>query len=211
MMKPPYSGAVCLFLGLMLTLAAGCAATSPKTNFYLLSTLPDEPPSGQAVLTGADGLSVGIGPVTLPDYLDRPQIVIRTTLNEITLSEFDRWAEPLKNNFIRVFRENLADRLKTDDLVVHPWPQGSIFEFQVTADVIRFDARPGDEAVLDVRWSIWRANDRAVLLNRKSTYRETVGSTGYEALVAAQSRALAAFSREVGASIVAVYRREHGQ
>ena len=117
-----------------------------------------------------DGLSIGIGPVSFPDYLDRQQIVIRTGPNEISFSEFDRWAEPLKNNFMRVFKEDLVERLRTDNIFVYPWPPGAVFEFQVSAEVTRFDAHPGDSAKLDVQWMILRNHDREVILSRKSSY-----------------------------------------
>lgn len=197
-------------IGLLLILAAGCAGPSPpRSNYYLLSALPDRA-AGQATTAASDGLSVGIGPVSFPDYLDRRQIVIRTGPNEISFSEFDRWAEPLKNNFMRVFKENLVERLRTDRIFVYPWPPGTVFEFQVSAEVTRFDARPGDSATLDVRWMILRDHDREVILSRKSSYSIDLDGSGYKTIVAAQSRTVADFSREVAAAVTEVYGREHG-
>jgi uncharacterized lipoprotein YmbA len=196
-------------IGLLLTLVAGCVGPSPRSKYYLLSALPNQETS-QATTTASDGLSVGIGPVSFPDYLDRPQIVIRTGPNEISFSEFDRWAEPLKNNFMRVLKENLVDRLKTDSIFVYPWPPGAVFEFQVSAEVTRFDAHPGDSAELDVQWMILRNHDGEVILSRKSSYSVDLGGSGYKTIVAAQSRAVADFSREVTAAVTDVYRREHG-
>ncbi len=196
-------------IGLLLTLVAGCAGTSPRSKYYLLSALPDQE-TGQTTTAASDGLSIGIGPVSFPDYLDRQQIVSRTGPNEITFSEFDRWAEPLKNNFMRVFKEDLIERLKTDSILVYPWPPGAVFEFQVSADVTRFDAHPGDSAELDVQWMILRNHDGEVILSRKSSYSVDLGGSDYKTIVAAQSRAVANFSREVAAAVIEVYRREHG-
>jgi hypothetical protein len=196
-------------IGLLLTLVAGCVGPSPRSKYYLLSALPNQETS-QATTTASDGLSVGIGPVSFPGYLDRPQIVVRTGPNEISFSEFDRWAEPLKNNFMRVLKENLVDRLKTDSIFVYPWPPGAVFEFQVSAEVTRFDAHPGDSAELDVQWMILRNHDGEVILSRKSSYSVDLGGSDYKTIVAAQSRAVADFSREVTAAVTDVYRREHG-
>ena len=198
-----------LSTGLLLTFVAGCAGPSPRSNYYLLNALPDQK-AGQTTTAASDGLSIGIGPVSFPGYLDRPQIVIRSGPNEISFSEFDRWAEPLKNNFMRVLKEDLVERLRTDNIFVYPWPPGAVFEFQVSAEVIRFDAHPGDSAKLDVQWMILRNHDREVILSRKSSYSVDLGGSDYKTIVAAQSRAVADFSRELAAAVTEVYHREHG-
>jgi hypothetical protein len=198
-----------LSTGLLLTFVAGCAGPSPRSNYYLLNALPDQE-TGQTTSAASDGLSIGIGPVSFPDYLDRQQIVIRTGPNEVSFSEFDRWAEPLKNNFMRVFKEDLVERLGTDNIFVYPWPPEAVFEFQVSAEVTRFDAHPGDSAKLDVQWVILRAHDREVILSRKSSYTVELDRSDYKTIAAAQSRTVADFSREVAAAVTEVYRREHG-
>ena len=198
-----------LSTGLLLTFVAGCAGPSPRSNYYLLNALPDQK-AGQTTTAASDGLSIGIGPVSFPGYLDRPQIVIRSGPNEISFSEFDRWAEPLKNNFTRVLKEDLVERLRTDNIFVYPWPPEAVFEFQVSAEVTRFDAHPGDSAKLDVQWVILRAHDREVILSRKSSYTVELDRSDYKTIAAAQSRTVADFSREVAAAVTEVYCREHG-
>ncbi len=200
---------IVLSTGLVLAFAAGCAGPSPRSNYYLLSAVPDQE-IGQTTTAAADGLSIGIGPVSFPDYLDRQQIVIRTGPNEVSLSEFDRWAEPLKNNFMRVLKEDLVARLGTDTIVIYPWPPDRDVEFQISAEVTRFDALPGDNTQLDVQWRILRAHDREVILSRKSSYTVALGRSDYKSIVAAQSRTVADFSGEVAAAVTEAYRREHG-
>jgi uncharacterized lipoprotein YmbA len=196
-------------IGLLGLLAAGCAGPSPRSNYYLLNALPEQE-AGQAASAASEGLSIGIGPISFPDYLDRQQIVIRTGPNEVSFSEFDRWAEPLKNNFMRVFKEDLVDRLGTDDIFIYPFLPGVVFEFQVSGAVTRFEARRGDSTSLDVQWTILRAHDREVVLSRKSSYSIDLDGSDYKTIVAAQSRTVADFSREVAAALIEVYRGEHG-
>ena len=69
---------------------SACAGKSASSNFYVLSPLP------QSKLSGSESKTIGVFPVAMPDYLDRPQIVTRVSENEIKLDEFSRWAEPLK-------------------------------------------------------------------------------------------------------------------
>ncbi|MFZ0242668.1 MAG: PqiC family protein [Desulfobacterales bacterium] len=199
-----------VWIGLAAVLATGCAGSSPRSKYYLLSALP-ETEAVPAADTAAAGISLGIGPVSLPDYLDRPQIVMRTGPNEVSFSEFDRWAEPLPANFLRVFRQDLADLLKTDSIFIYPWAPGAVFEFQVSAEVARFDARPGAGAWLEVQWQVRRHQDGQVVLTRSSSYHADLDGSDVKAVVAAQSRTLGDFSRDVAQALTAIYRQEHGR
>src|SRR5919109_1073251 len=103
-------------------LIGGCA--SQPSRFYLLSA----PPSAEPVplgTSGGQGATIGVGPVTLPRYLDRPQIVTQTSPYELKLAEFDRWAEALDINFSRVLAENLSLLLPTARVVLAPWPRAA--------------------------------------------------------------------------------------
>ena len=86
---------------------------------------------------GEGYFSIGVGPVQMPEYLNRPQIVSRKSTIELFLDEFNKWAEPLEDNFTRVLAENLANILRTDPVVIFP-SRGSIpVDYIVTLDVIR--------------------------------------------------------------------------
>lgn len=200
---------VILCIGLLVSFAWGCSGTPNRSNYYLLSTVIND--NAAEIMNPIEGgVILGIGPVILPEYVNRFQVITRTSRNEITFSEFERWAEPLKINFIRTLRENLAYLIKTDDIFIYPWPQGTAVEYIVTADVIQFDAWPGDRAVLDVRWSLLRGIDREMLVNQKKRFTTAVRSPDYESLVAALSSSLSEFSREVATAVAQNYRRDHG-
>lgn len=195
-------------IGMLAIIAMGCSGTSPRSNYYLLSVVNSDS-TDKFINTNEGGVILGIGPVSLPEYIDRRQVVTRTSQNEITFSEFERWAEPLRNSFIRVFKENLAVLVNTDDIFIYPWAQGAGVEYIITADVIRFDAVPADSAVLEVRWSLWRGNDRMMLINKKSLFKTPLKSSQYDVLVAAMSSSLNEFSREVATAVMQNYRRDH--
>lgn len=196
------------FIGIFVILTVGCSGAPTKSNYYLLNAFQNEGKM-QIMRTDEGGVIIGLGPVTLPEYVNRVQVVTRTSQNEITFSEYDRWAEPLQSNFIRVLKENLAELLHTDDIFVYPWPLGTAVEYIVTADVTRFDAQPGDSSTLEVRWSLFRGNDRKLILNKKSRFATPVKSSRYDDLVAALSSGLNDFSREVAAVVARVYHEDH--
>lgn len=178
---------------------AGCASSAP-TRFYVLSPLTSSKAESQA-LKDEGCVAIGIGPVELPAYLDRPQIVTRISENELNLAEFDKWAEPLKENFSRVLIENLSTQLCADAISIFPWKGPTPIDYQVEVTVIRMDGNVGGNATLVARWAIFRQNDRKMLLTRQSSFRRLINSEGYKALVSAQSRAIGDLSREIAEAI----------
>ena len=178
---------------------AGCASSAPS-RFYVLSSLPGSNAESQ-VLKDESCIAIGVGPVELPAYLDRPQIVTRVSENELNLAEFDKWAEPLKDNFSRVLVENLSTLLCADAISIFPWKGPTPIDYQVEVTVIRMDGNVGGNASLVARWAIFRQNDRKMMLTRQSSFSRLLSSESYKALVSAQSRAIADLSREIAEAI----------
>ena len=187
---------VVLFLALAVCLSA-CAGKSASSNFYVLSPLP------QSKLSGSENKTIGVFPVAMPDYLDRPQIVTRVSENEIKLDEFSRWAEPLKENFYTVLVENLSTLLNSEKIIKTAQNLGVPVTLQVGVEVVQFDGTLGGDVVLIAKWGLFGEEGKKLLLAKRSSFKEPTGAATYEALVAAQSRAVAALSREVAEAIKA--------
>jgi len=170
---------------------AGCATTPPPT-FYQL----EEPASTQ--LSGLErGIAIGVGPVNLPAYLDRPQIVIRETAHRLELSEFNQWAEPLKDSIMRVIGVNLSNMLETTRVFKIPRRDRTIpIQFRIAIDIARFDGKLGGDALLVARWTLYSRDEKA-LLTKVSIINEPSGGEGYDNLIAAQNRALQKLSQEI--------------
>ena len=183
----------------MMTLT-GCGTSAP-TRFYVLSPMPAAEEGSQVVL-GERCLAIGIGPITLPQYLERPQIVTRLNNNEMKLADFDQWAEPLKDNFTRVMAENLSALLCADAMAIFPWTGSTPVDYQVQVEVIRLDGTLGGEAVMTARWSIMGEDSRKLLYTTTSSYRAPLTeSDDYTPFVVAQSRLLERFSQDVAEAI----------
>jgi uncharacterized lipoprotein YmbA len=187
-----------IMLGASLSIIPGCASTAPS-RFYLLNPLPR---SGTESRVEADSrcVSLGIGPIELPEYLDRSQIVSRISQNEVRLAEFDQWAEPLDHNFSNVLAENLSILLCVDHIAFFPWRRDISIDYQLVVEVTRFDGKLGGDALLSVYWTLL-SEDGKPILKKQSSFREPCGAPDYEALVSAQSRALGRLSREIADAI----------
>ncbi len=186
-----------MLAGILLVLCA-CAGNAP-VRFYTLSPLP-APPSPAPAEHGTTGPIIGVGPVVLPDYLNRPQIVTRKGQNVIAISDDHHWAGELRNTFTRVLVENLAVLLPTNRIATYPWGKSVPVRYQATVNVMRFDGRLGESVTLNARWFLFNARKKTLLAKRATISKPVKGST-YTALASAQSKALADLSREIAEAL----------
>jgi len=177
-----------LALVLIFALLAGCAAR-PATKLYLLSALAPETPAQGAGRT----MVIGLGPVILPDYLDRPQIIFRVSANRLTAADTHRWAEPLAANVARVLAENLAAQLPGSRILHYPWAGSEAPDYQVRVEVLRFDAGPDEAVHLLANWSV-KGGQAAP---RRADISIAAPAHDFEALVRAESQALFRLSGEI--------------
>lgn len=173
---------------------AGCGS-SPTSHFYTLSSgAPPERSEAKAQY------SVAIGLVTVPEIIDRPQIVTRGGPNQVQIAELERWAGPLKTEIPRVIADNLMQQLDGAYVYFHPQNVNINADYQVQLQVQRFDSTLGDAVTVEVLWAVLPAKGGTEKTGR-STVREPTNGSGYDALVAAYSRALMAVSRDIAQAI----------
>jgi uncharacterized lipoprotein YmbA len=173
---------------------------SPATQHYVLSPVIEVASGGTASPAGP--LVVGIGPVTLPAYLDRPQMVIRAAPDLIEVREFDQWGEPLRDGVTRVVAVNLARLLPESRVVAFPWRSTEAIGCQVILDIGQMDGPAGGSVALDARWRVLDRSGSEVAA-RVSRLSEPAG-TGTTA--AAMSRALGVLSHDIARELKATER-----
>jgi uncharacterized lipoprotein YmbA len=181
---------------------AGCFGTSRPARFYALEPVQvrDSPGSipSDAILA--------VGPIELPDYVDRPQIVTRTGTNELVIAEFDRWGGSLDNQMNGTLVTTLQDRLAPGQVAVLPWRtsmRSGGTSYRVSVSVSRFDGVLGQSVVLQARWelSVQRGGKEESLGVKEASVTEEITGSDYDALVAAMQRALVRFGQQMGDSI----------
>jgi len=186
-------------LGAVLLVQTACASSKPA-KFYVLSASSAPGHSQQAPAT-APGVSIAVGPVKIPDYLDRAQIVTHSTANALQLAEYDRWAEPLDRSLPRLLTENLSSLLPADSLAAFPWPGPAHVDYQVVVEVIQFDGTLGQKVWLEARWTILGDGGKQVRWRGNANISEPVTGDSHEALVTGWSKALGGLSGEIAASL----------
>ena len=185
-----------LLAALLATAALSGCGSSPVTHFYTLN------PAAEPVAAGAGAKAVyivAVGAVSLPDGVDRPQIVLRTGGNRVSFSEFERWVGALKDEIALAVAANLKQGLGGANVSAYPMSAGMNADVNVLLYVQRFDSALGDAATVEILWQVTPA--KGAVKTGQSTVREPAGGPGYEALVAAHVRALAAVSRDIAAAI----------
>jgi uncharacterized lipoprotein YmbA len=173
-------------------LLAGCA--SAPSRFYTLDA-PEPDPTVQSAPA-----SVAVAAVTLPDLVDRPQLVVRRGAHEVSILETQRWGAPLRGEIARVIAANLSRELGGVPVAAYPQNAVASAKVRVSVDVQRFDSTPGEAAYVEALWSVRRVPGGEPASGR-SVVRAPASGPGYDALVDAHSRALAVISRDIAAVV----------
>lgn len=178
---------------------SGCAR-SPSSKFYLLSALPQS----VATVSGEQisGPVVLIRPLNFPDYIDRPQIVVRENNFELHFSETHRWAEPLQDSFLRVLAENLEARIAPGRVVLYGEMMPGQPNYQLFVDILRLDAdRTGRQVILKVNWTLSEGTGKKLFRSLTSEFSVPLANDNYETIAAAHSQAVAAFAQRVADAV----------
>jgi len=187
-----------LVLGLLL---GGCTILEPRpdpSRFFTLSAVapsPDSPPGSVAV---------GLGPVRVPAYLDRPELATRVATSEVSFSSTDRWAEPLSASIRRVLAQNLSTLLGTEEVYAFPWPGGTHVDWAVAIDVLRFERTAAGEVEVAARWVVRENGGGRIRLARETRHTEKARGDGTAAVVDAWNEAMAALSADIASAITSL-------
>jgi uncharacterized lipoprotein YmbA len=203
------SRAILILGGLALITLTACMnlGTSKSTRFYLLESMDTATVDATGSLETAQ-LSIGVGPVSIPSYLDRPQIVTRIDGHELLVDDFHQWAEPLKVSITRVMAENLTVSTGVRNVHRHPWARAVAIDIKTAIDVLRFDADAQGLVTLSAVWRIVYPESQRQLIEKRSTITLQTNGKDTAQVVEAMSAALATLSQEITAALHEVSSRE---
>lgn len=196
-------------------LVAGCllwgciSSNTPATKFYVLNPL--EP--GQSLLKDTDPegpLTVEVASLRLPQYLERPQIVTRSTSNRVELAEFHQWGGNLRKNMMRVLAKNLSQLLATPNVFLSPHQPQSPPDFRIDIEVMKFERDPDGKVRLSVQWILSKGLDRKPLTTRMTdlTGQEEQADSDLETTVSSMSALMGELSVIISREIVNNMRKQ---
>ena len=150
----------------------------------------------------ADAAVLGIGPIRVPEYLERSQIVTRRDNAELKVDDFNRWAEPVADALHRVLARNVDGLL--NDIVVIGYPYGRLadYDYRLVGRIDRFDMDATGTTRLSLIWGVTAPDGEVLVSPRRRQYLESGGNPeDPNAVAAAMTRCLEQFSREIAAEI----------
>ena len=138
----------------IVAIVAACGS-SPRSNHYVLSAKP-------GTLSGQDEPALGIGPIAIPEYLNRNALVYNRQGNKLQVASSERWAEPLEDGLQRVISLNLAGLVGTQNVRFFPWSSQRPPDYGIKINLLALDAND-QEARLVAEWLVYRpANGETV-------------------------------------------------
>jgi len=167
-------------------LAACVGAPAPREQFFTLSS-----PNPGVAPPASDTPSIYVGPVTVPEAVDRPSMVLRTSPNQVDVSDDYRWAEPLRNAIPRVIGDVLARDLAISRVLTSRSASATPVDVRVAIEIEQFDSSLANGATIDAVWSV----------NGRSAVHEAMISQGPAGIAAAHSRALENIGKEIAAAV----------
>jgi uncharacterized lipoprotein YmbA len=174
-------------------LLAACGST-PKESYYTLSASPAPVPA-----SGASAVSVTIGPVAVPEAVDRSPMVVRTGPTEVSIDDLHRWVEPLKSAIPRALAELLMRDLGTPNVLAGRSALGTKADYRVAVDVQRFDSSFSEGATLDAAWTVTPGQGPA--RGGRTFAQEAAPSRDHAGIAAAHRKALEKLAADIAAAI----------
>lgn len=179
-------------------LAVGCLGSSPNVSLYTMNAVSDTRTTG-----APDALAIGVGPIRVPRYLDRPEWVTRSggSSSRLEIDDVRRWAGGFSSNVLSALAENLGAKLDTQQVVVYPAQTAFALDYRVGVDFHAFEGIGGDAVVLRASWVIRSGSTGGGPWSGYFATRRDIAGGGPEGLVAAHNEALALLADAIASRI----------
>lgn len=181
-----------------LFLCIGCSSSGPKTEYYSLF-----PSKNVNIFALSDkNISIGVGAVELPEYVDHPGIVSVNASNRVIVSGYNAWAGDLNENISRVLATNLSNVLEIDQVWAFPWDNRIKPDYQIRLVFEDFSGVRGDEVHVNVRWTLLDRSGKKALKMGKEKIEKPVKSGSYNDYVAALNDAINELAEIIASDLV---------
>lgn len=188
-----------LVLPVLALLLAACGS-APRERLYSMSAAQAAAP---AAPPAAITRRVVVGPVSVPEAVNRVEIVVRRGEHRLELLEFDRWAALPPSEIALATAQALEAALADAGtrVVVDAPSIGPPATQRVVIDVQRFDAVLGQSLGFEAAWRVIDARGALQASGQTRVLEPAPG--GAESLAAAAGRATTQLARQVAATIAA--------
>jgi uncharacterized lipoprotein YmbA len=201
-MKTVFRRLLPLFLAVCLASLGACVnILQPRPNnsrFYVLTPITP-PENAKPAADAGRSMVIGLGPISLPPYLDREEMVTRIGPNQIAISNHEFWAEPLQRGVSAALGSDLSTLLNNAQIVNFPWYGSTRIDYKIAVNILRFEGEANGTALLVATWTIKGGSSGEMLHAAESKIAEQMGPQRNQAT--ALSQALAEMARQIAAAI----------
>ena len=179
----------------------GCLAVSnsPAPRFYTLRSIDNTKESKKFDITSK--VIIGIGPIEIPEYQNRPQMVTRNEEGMLSFAQFERWGESLDAGLARLILENLTLMFPQAEFQIYPCNFAIPLDYQVIVNVVQLESQLDKDVFLTAQWTIIDSKTKKMLLTKRSQIRQVINPHTYSGLTLALSRACALLSNEIAENL----------
>jgi uncharacterized protein len=174
-------------------------SNSPTPRFYMLQAVNENQVSKKINI--ASDVVIGVGPVKIPEYQDRPQIVTQDKERMLKFAQFDRWGEPLDLEMTRLIGENLAVMLPETKFTLYPWNSSIPVKYQVVVEIVQLDSELDKDLFVVAQWLVIDAQNAKTMIIKRSEFRQSIIPQNYSGLVKTLSMACASLSSEIAEAL----------
>jgi uncharacterized protein len=165
------------------TLLGACASRQPD-QFYILSVQPQG--VTEARTTPATQVTLRM---TLPSLVDRPEMILNTSADGVTVLEHERWAAPLADLATQTLARDI-ERRRLDVLVADSGiDRSGGTAVKITVDVVQMTVHRGDRASIEAHWRILDPRNSKTVVGG-DVFSAPLGQDGYAAIAQAFSDCL---------------------
>lgn len=195
------SSVYCVLVVLVFFVCSGClsVSNSPVPKFYTLY-LTDSLGENK-LLDIAPKVIIGIGPVEIPEYQNRPQIVTRDKDGLLTFAQFERWGESLDSGLARLILENLTRIFPQADFQLFPCNFAIPLDYQIIVNVVQLESQLDKDIFFVTQWTIIDSKTKEMLSTKRFQIVQAINPHTYSGLVQALSKVCGLLSNEIAENL----------
>ncbi len=179
------------------------ACASAPTRFYTLADAATPAAAATAAAPAAAGQTfIEVAPVSVPERLARPQIVVRTDATRVDILEQDRWSAPFNNELRDALASGVANRLGAVDVTRGGRPNNQPV-YRIVVELRQLDAVKGGKVDATFGWTITRSDNTNSAVCRLTVV-EPASGLGVDGVVQGMQRAVGNAADAIAADVTAL-------
>lgn len=192
---------IAVLMSLLVLSACSVVGQSQPTMFYVMSEVGNNLPADKKINLPQQ-MHIGVGPIDIPGYSDRPQMVTVGNGAQLKVSDLDHWAEPVQGNIERILVGNLSSLINSQQVFAypanfHPSPDS----LQISVEISDMIQTESGLVRLSASWNIKRLRDNVLISRQSKSYQIQQQPGDYAAFATSLSTLFGSLSVDMAQSI----------